>query len=46
MGCVLVGSGFSDINSDGYLDVVSSKNTMGKLLEIMPDEFELTISKA
>ena len=42
-GCVLVGAGFSDINSDGYLDVVSSKNTLSKLLELMPDTFQLTI---
>jgi len=44
-GCVLVGGGFSDINSDGYLDVTNSRNTMNKLLELMPDIFELTIEE-
>ncbi len=43
LGCVLVGSAFRDINVDGYTDVVSSKNTLNKLLEIMPDSFGLTI---
>jgi Family of unknown function (DUF5675) len=42
-GCVLVGEGFADINKDGYMDVVSSKHTMSKLLELMPDEYELVI---
>lgn len=42
-GCVLVGDRFSDINKDGYLDVVNSRNTMKKLLDLLPDEFQLTI---
>lgn len=42
-GCVLVGEGLSDINSDGILDVTSSGVALGKLLDILPDEFELDI---
>lgn len=44
LGCVLVGLGFSDIDKDGYLDVHTSKRTMEKLLELMPDKFKLTIN--
>ncbi len=43
LGCVLVGQGFSDIDRDGYLDVHTSKRTMEKLLEIMPDKFTVKI---
>lgn len=42
-GCILVGSDLTDINKDGHLDVISSGNTMNKLLKIMPDKFDLTI---
>lgn len=47
LGCILCGDynkGFVDINKDGYKDVVSSKPTMKKLLDILPDSFELTIN--
>lgn len=44
LGCVLVGAYFKDINNDGYTDVVSSGNTVKKLLNILPDSFQLTIS--
>lgn len=43
LGCILVGAGFTDINKDGYQDVHSSGNTMGKLLELMPDKFPVKI---
>ncbi|GAB3194653.1 hypothetical protein ABID22_000150 [Pontibacter aydingkolensis] len=43
LGCVLVGKSFLDINGDGYKDVTESKNTMKKLLNLLPEEFELTI---
>jgi hypothetical protein len=43
-GCVLLGSHFKDINKDGYTDVVSSKKSLEKLLDIMPEEFSLTIT--
>lgn len=42
-GCILVGSDLTDINKDGHLDVISSGNTVNKLLKIMPDKFDLTI---
>lgn len=42
-GCLLVGNSFADINKDGYKDVTSSKKTLKRVLEIAPDEFELTI---
>ncbi len=42
-GCLLAGSSFSDINKDGHRDVVSSRNTMNKMLQAVPEEFELTI---
>ena len=43
LGCILPGSGFSDINWDGAIDVINSTATMKKLLEILPDEFKLII---
>tara|TARA_R110000796_G_scaffold59371_4_gene136850 strand:- start:28122 stop:28541 length:420 start_codon:yes stop_codon:yes gene_type:complete len=34
LGCILIGSDLSDINNDGYLDVVSSRNAIKELLEL------------
>jgi hypothetical protein len=42
-GCILPGTGFQDVNSDGLLDVVSSRKAMNRLLEMMPDEFYINI---
>ena len=42
-GCILVGSSVKDINSDGYLDVVNSRDTLNDILNILPDEFEIEI---
>lgn len=42
-GCILVGHGFADINNDGNMDVVGSKETMFRLNTIMPNEFILKI---
>jgi len=42
-GCIGPGSGFSDINNDGYPDIINSKATMSKLMEFLPPEFYLTI---
>ena len=42
-GCILVGTGVSDINRDGQIDVTSSGVAMKELLKIMPKEFTLTI---
>jgi hypothetical protein len=43
LGCLLPGEGFTDINRDGLLDVVSSRNTMEHLWDLMPDEFKIEI---
>lgn len=43
LGCLLAGSSFKDINGDGVTDVVNSGKTINKLLDILPDEFKLTI---
>lgn len=43
LGCVLVGTGLSYINKDGYLDVTSSKVALGELLKRAPDGFKLDI---
>ena len=42
-GCILVGSGFSDINDDGQQDVINSKDTLKKLLLEAAEGFELII---
>jgi len=42
-GCILPGMRFVDINSDGNLDVQDSTKAMNKLLEILPQSFELHI---
>ena len=43
LGCILPGMSFGDRNNDGIIDVVNSTVAMGKLLEILPDSFQLTI---
>lgn len=43
LGCILPGSGLADLNKDGLQDVTNSKVTVGKLLELMPQSFYLTI---
>jgi len=43
-GCILVGSGYEDINQDGITDVKESRLTLQKLYATMPDQFDLTIS--
>lgn len=42
-GCILIGTGLKDINSDGYRDVINSRNAMKELLEIYPKGFKLII---
>jgi len=44
LGCILPGGRHVDINGDGQIDVANSRQTMKKLYEIMPDEFEIKIS--
>lgn len=43
LGCVAVGDGLADINKDGQLDVINSRKTFEKLMEILPDEFLINI---
>jgi hypothetical protein len=45
-GCIVPGSDLKDINRDGLVDVTDSSRTMDKLLEIMPEEFDVTITKS
>lgn len=45
MGCILVGSDLKEINGDGRLDVVNSRETMADLLGLMPNKFTLKIVK-
>lgn len=42
-GCILVGNGYSDINGDGILDIINSRKTMDKLLDIVPHSFDIDI---
>ena len=44
LGCIGVGEAHIDIDGDGLKDVTSSKQTMAKLNNIMPDEFLLQIT--
>lgn len=42
-GCVLVGMGIKDIDSDGYMDVIDSKKAMKLMLKVLPKVFELEV---
>lgn len=42
-GCILVGTGSWDINSDGLADVVNSKVAMQRLIKQFPQPFTLEI---
>jgi Family of unknown function (DUF5675) len=44
LGCILVGKAHADINRDGVLDVIESKNTLKALLHLAPQGFELNIA--
>ena len=43
-GCILVGSGHKHLDNDNCLDVIDSRLTMKKLVDIMPSNFDLTIT--
>lgn len=43
--CYLPGDSFGDRNKDGVLDVLNSKETLQKLLSILPDKFQATYKK-
>lgn len=43
-GCILLGDSYKDINNDGKVDILNSRNTMGKFEELMEKkEFTLII---
>ncbi len=43
LGCIIVGVDFADINKDGQLDLTGSKITFDRLMQILPDNFNLII---
>lgn len=43
-GCILTGNRFQYLNNDNILDVVGSTRALDNMLEILPKEFELTIT--
>ena len=42
-GCIGVGSDFYDINADGDFDITSSRRTLRKLVNLIPEGFNLII---
>lgn len=38
LGCLLVGDSYSDINKDGYLDVINSRKTLDKMLKFLENK--------
>lgn len=44
-GCIGVGGAFKDLNNDQIPDMINSSVTLQKLIEVLPDEFELLIKK-
>ncbi|PQL95196.1 DUF5675 family protein [Apibacter adventoris] len=42
-GCILIGDSYSDINKDGYLDILNSRITLKKLIELAPKGFTIEI---
>jgi hypothetical protein len=37
-GCILLGKSFSDIDKDGYLDIISSKLTLNAVMSLIKDK--------
>ncbi len=42
-GCILVGDSIKFLNNDGIPDVTNSKNTLRKLLDLLPNHFDISI---
>jgi hypothetical protein len=42
-GCILPGIRYTDINSDGNIDITDSTKAMNILISLLPDEFTTTI---
>lgn len=45
LGCIGVGSKIGDITGDGIPELLDSKNTLNKLLEVAPDGFVLEVTQ-
>ena len=45
-GCILVGLMGKDINKDGQVDILQSRDTFIKLMNVLTDEFTLSITEA
>lgn len=43
-GCIALGSDFKDINSDGWKDIINSKNTMDEFNEVLKDIKEIILT--
>ena len=43
-GCVAFGDSIKDIDLDGVLDVTNSRATFSKLMDLLPNEFNLVIT--
>lgn len=43
LGCILVGNEFRDINKDGQMDVLNSRNTMNEILKLIGSQKEIEI---
>jgi hypothetical protein len=43
LGCIAVGDSLRDIDGDGLDDVTNSRNTMNKILDLLPNSFEVVV---
>jgi len=43
-GCTLVGDSIKDIDADGIPDVINSRNTLNKLMALLPDSGTLEVA--
>lgn len=46
LGCILFGARFKDIDGDEILDITRSRETLERILELLPDHFEIRIRGA
>lgn len=43
LGCIAVGDSLRDIDGDGLEDVTNSRNTMNKILALLPKSFDVVV---
>ncbi len=43
-GCIALGSDFKDVNSDGWKDIINSKDTMNEFHEVLKDIKEIILT--